>query len=107
METTALTAALSNAATTLIACFLVMLIQGYRAKEETFDPVVWAIDNRSRFIVGLLIVALYTVLTVLSPDVATVLEAIGFNTNAKVPISMGLALAAFLLGGVKKNPPLA
>ena len=92
-----------NALTTFVTATLVMLVYAFRSKEDKFDLIGWAVDNRNRFMVGALLIVLFSGLTVLTPDITAILSVIGFNVDGQVPVSFGLALAAFLLGGVSTN----
>src|SRR6185369_4937922 len=103
-------AAAWNALTTAISCFLMMLAVGYqssRTRTDDFSFMVWARSNTSRFIVGSIILVGFGSLTYLTPDVSKLLLALGFNVDATVPVSFGLALAIFLLGASKKDTPPA
>lgn len=92
-----------NALTIFISATVVMLVYGFRSKTDGFDVIGWFYDNRSRFVVGAILITGYSALTVLTPDLSALLAILGFNADAAAPISFGLALAAFLIGGVSKN----
>lgn len=92
-----------NALTIFISCTIIMLVYGFRSKTDGFDILAWFYDNRSRFVVGAILIIGYSALTVLTPDLSALLSVLGFNADAAAPISFGLALAAFLIGGVSKN----
>ena len=80
-----------------------MLVYGFRSKTDSFDIIGWLYDNRSRFAVGAVLIFGYSALTVLTPDLSALLATLGFNADAAAPISFGLALAVFLIGGISKN----
>lgn len=104
------TAAAWNALATAITCFLVMLATAYqssRTKTDDFSFVAWLRSNKSRFMVGSVILILFSALTYMVSDVSKLLLMLGFNMDASVPVSFGLALAIFLLGSQKKDVPPA
>ncbi len=103
-------AAAYNALATAMTCFLVMLAtayQGSRTRPDDFSFLAWLKANVSRFTVGIVILLLFSGLTYMVPDVSKLLLMLGFNMDSNIPVSFGLALAAFLLGSTKKDTPPA
>jgi hypothetical protein len=104
------TAAAYNALATAMTCFLVMLATAYqssRTRPDDFEVLQWLKANVSRFTVGAIVLALFSGLTYMVPDVSKLLLMLGFNMDSNIPVSFGLALAAFLLGATKKDTPPA
>jgi hypothetical protein len=104
------TAAAYNALATAMTCFLVMLATAYqssRTRPDDFSFFSWLKANISRFTVGIVILLLFSGLTYMVPDVSKLLLMLGFNMDSNIPVSFGLALAAFLLGSTKKDTPPA
>jgi hypothetical protein len=102
------TAAAYNALATAMTCFLVMLAtawQSSRTRPDDFSFFAWLKANTSRFMVGLVFLVLFSGLTYIVSDVSKLLLMLGFNMDANVPVSFGLALAIFLLGSTKKDVP--
>lgn len=102
-ETLTIAAAAYNAAAAFITIFLVLLVYGYKQKGDDFDMISWALEQKNRFLVGIALIVGFSLLTIMTPDLSGLFQQLGFNIEAKFPVSLGLGLAAFLIGGLKKN----
>lgn len=86
-----------------ITAALALLAYAYRSNQKDFDIVCWFYSNTNRFLVGGIITVGFCSLTALVPDISPLLSFVGFNLSAKAPLSLGLALAVYLIGGVSGN----
>lgn len=89
-----------------IACFLIMLLSAWRrVGGDDFSFFNWIKANKNRWVFGSVVLVLLSWLSFLTPAVGDLAEQIGFNMNAKVPISLGIALAALLATTTKAKDP--
>lgn len=93
-----------NALSAGLTCFLVLMVAAYQRQKEEFDFIQWLTSNVNRWLVGAALLIGLSTLTVLVPNISELTQAFGFNINAKVPISLGLGLAALLSVSTKSKP---
>ena len=100
-----LTAIFKNAGVAALVAFAVMYATAYKKVGDDFVFLDWLYANRNRWINGIVTLLLFFSISMLVPDISGLSNAIGFNLNASVPLSFGLALAAWLTLSTKAKSP--
>lgn len=101
-----LAVAAKNSGIAALVAFGILYATAYRrvgSDEFVFFP--WLKSNRNRWINGIITLVLFGSIALLVPDVAEVSNQLGFNLNAKLPLSFGIALAAWLASTTKAKDP--
>lgn len=89
-----------------ISCFLILLLTAWRrVGGDAFNFVAWLRANANRWIMGLVVLTLISALSFLVPSLGNFMDQLGFNFNAKVPLSLGIGLAALLATATKAKEP--
>lgn len=83
--------------------FILLLGVGYNKNRDTFNIFTWFETNITRFIVGIIVTVILVFLNATSEDISNLLRLLGFTTE-KTTISFGIAIAAFLIGGLSPKP---
>lgn len=97
-----------NAGIAALVAFSVLFGTAYRRKGgEDFIFTYWLYANRNRWINGIVTLVLFSSISALVPDISGLSNMIGFNLNASVPLSFGLALAAWLALSTQAQAPKA
>lgn len=98
--------AAKNAGIAAAVAFAILYASAYkRVGSDDFKFIAWLYSNRNRWINGVITLLLFSGIALLIPDIGSASNAIGFNLNAKVPLSFGVALAAWLSSTTKALPP--
>src|SRR5580765_794681 len=98
--------AVKNSGIAALVAFAILYGTAYRrAGSDDFVFFPWLYANRNRWINGFVTLTLFSAISLLIPDVSVVSNAVGFNLNAKVPLSFGLALASWLALSTKAKEP--
>lgn len=98
--------AAKNAAIAALVAFGVLYATAYRrVGADNFVFIDWLIANRNRWINGVVTLIVFSTISLLIPDVSSLSNEIGINLNATVPLSFGLALAAWLASTTKAAEP--
>ncbi len=98
--------ALKNAGIAALVAFGILYATAYkRVGSDSFVFLEWLKANRNRWINGVITLILFSSIALLVPDVARISNEIGFNLNAAVPLSFGIALAAWLASTSKVKEP--
>lgn len=98
--------ALKNSGVALLVAFVILYATAYkRVGSDSFVFVDWFVANRNRWINGVITLILFSLVAFLIPDLSAASNAIGFNLNAPVPLSFGVALAAWLASTTKAAEP--
>lgn len=98
--------AVKNAGIAALVAFGVLYATAYRrVGSDNFIFWLWLKANRNRWINGIVSLGIFSTIALLIPDISAASNAIGFNLNAKVPLSFGLALAAWLATTSKAKEP--
>jgi hypothetical protein len=98
--------AAKNAGIAALVAFAVLYATAYqRVGSEDFVFVDWLVANRNRWLNGVITLVLFSGLSLLIQDIAAASNAVGFNLNAQVPLSFGIALAAWLAITAKAKHP--
>lgn len=85
-----------------ISCFLILLLTAWRrVGGDDFNFVNWLRSNANRWITGAVVLSLISALSFLVPSLGDFANQLGFNFNAKVPLSLGIGLAALLATATK------
>lgn len=92
-----------NILTMWITATVIMLTYSIRSNKAEFNLRCWLKTNTDRFLGGASLIVGVSVLMVISPDINTLLQLIGFNAD-KTPIALGAAIGALLIAGVSGNP---
>jgi hypothetical protein len=86
---------------------LLLLLHAYQHRKNGFSMRSWLNDRAGTFAVGLCITLIVALLRAFTKDGAQLLALIGFQPGPSSAISLGLAIAALLLGfkpaGATKN----
>lgn len=101
---TAIVAA-KNAGIAALVAFSVLYGTAYRRVGGDFKFFDWLYANRNRWVNGIITLGLFSTISLLIPDVSALSNTIGFNLNAQVPLSFGLALAAWLTLTTQASKP--
>lgn len=96
-------AMVTEAGTIALVWFLSLMVTAYKKAGDSFSFVVWLKGNINRFVVGIVLTIGIVVVNAVSTDVSDLLRVLGFTTE-KTAISLGLAIAIFLVGGVASKP---
>lgn len=98
--------AAKNAGIAAIVAFTVLYLTAYqRVGGDNFIFLDWLYSNRNRWINGVITLILFSALSVLVPALGSVANLFGFNLNADIPLSLGLAIAAWLASVTKAAQP--
>jgi hypothetical protein len=98
--------AAKNAGIAAIVAFTTLYLTAYkRVGANDFVFIDWLYANRNRWLNGVITLTLFSVLSVLVPAIGAVANLFGFNLNADIPLSLGLAIAAWLASTTKAAPP--
>lgn len=98
--------AVKNAGIAALVAFSVLFGAAYkRVGSDDFVFFDWLYANRNRWVNAVVTLTLFSTISLLVPDVSALSNTIGFNLNAKVPLSFGLALAAWLAISTKAKEP--
>lgn len=101
-----LATAARNAGIAAIVAFSALFAAAYkRVGGDNFVFFDWLYANRNRWINGVVTLTLVSTLTVLVPNLGSVANIFGFNLNADVPLSLGLAIAVWLASTTKAKDP--
>lgn len=101
-----LAVAAKNAGIAALVAFGILYATAYRrVGSDNFVFFDWLSANRNRWINGVITLILFSTIALLIPDLSTASNDIGFNLNAKVPLSFGVALAAWLASTTKAAEP--
>lgn len=91
-----------------ISCFLILLLTAWRrVGGDDFNFIGWMRANANRWIMGAVVLTLISALSFLVPSLSDFMDQLGFNFNAKVPLSLGIGLAALLATATKAKEPKA
>lgn len=101
---TAIVAA-KNAGIAALVAFAVLYGTAYQRVGSDFEFFPWLYANRNRWVNGIITLVLFSMISLLVPDVSALSNTIGFNLNAQVPLSFGLALAAWLALTTRAKKP--
>ncbi len=104
----AVTAAIAakNAGIAAIVAFAVLFLTAYkRVGADDFIFTTWLWGNRNRWINGAITLIIFSTLSVLVPSIGAISDIFGFNLKADLPLSLGLAVAAWLSSVTKAQPP--
>lgn len=97
---------LKNVGIAALVAFGILFATAYRrVGSDSFVFLDWLEANRNRWINGLITLLLFSMISLLIPDLSAASNALGFNLNAKVPLSFGVALAAWLASTTKAAEP--
>ena|SRR5206468_1238941 len=77
---------------------LILLLPGYQHRKNGFSIQSWFRDRTATFVVGLSVTLLIALLRAFTVDMKQVLAVLGFQPGTSAAISLGLAIAALLLG---------
>lgn len=98
--------AAKNAGIAAIVAFAVLYATAYkRVGGDDFNFFAWLAANRNRWINGVITLLIVSVLTILVPNLGSVANIFGFNLNADIPLSLGLAIAVWLASSTKAKEP--
>ena len=98
--------AAKNAGIAAIVAFAVLYATAYkRVGGDDFYFFAWLAANRNRWINGAITLLLVSVLTIFVPNLGSVANIFGFNLNADIPLSLGLAIAVWLASSTKAKDP--
>lgn len=98
--------AMKNAGVAALVAFAILYATAYkRVGSDSFQFFDWLYANRNRWINGIITLAIFSSVALLIPDLSAASNAVGFNLNAKVPLSFGVALAAWLASTTKAKDP--
>ena len=97
--------AVKNAGIAALVSFCVLYGAAYQRVGNGFEFFPWLYSNRNRWINGIVTLALFSTVSLLVPDISSLSNTIGFNLNAQVPLSFGLALAAWLTLTTQASKP--
>lgn len=101
-----LAVAAKNAGIAALIAFAVLFATAYkRVGGDEFVFLDWLAANRNRWINGVITLILFSTVSLLVPQISELSNEIGFNLNAAVPLSFGLALATWLSSTTKAVPP--
>lgn len=101
-----LVVAAKNSGIAALVAFGILYAAAYRrVGSDHFVFVDWLKANRNRWINGVITLVLFASIAILVPDVAGISNQLGFNLNAAVPLSFGIALAAWLASTTKAQEP--
>jgi hypothetical protein len=96
-----------NAGVAALVAFVWMYAQAYRrvgADDFYFFP--WLAANRNRWLNGTITLGLLTALTLTLPEISDFSDFFGISLNAKLPLPLGIGLAAWMSLTTKpKDPP--
>lgn len=99
--------AAKNAGIAALVAFSVLYGTAYRRVGGEFRFFDWLYANKNRWVNGIITLGLFSTISLLVPDISSLSNAIGFNLNAQVPLSFGLALAAWLALTTQASKPKA
>lgn len=77
---------------------LVLLLHAYQHRKNGFSVRFWLKERASTFAVGLTITLIIALLRAFTKDMAQLMTLLGFQPGPSAAISLGLAIAALLLG---------
>jgi hypothetical protein len=98
--------AVKNALIAALVAFGVLYATAYRrVGSDNFVFFDWLVANRNRWINLVVTLVIFSSISLLIPDISSLSNQIGFNLNATVPLSFGLALAAWLASVTKAAEP--
>lgn len=98
--------AAKNAGIAALVAFGILYATAYkRVGSDDFVFWDWLKSNRNRWVNGIITLMLFSAIALLIPDLSAASNAIGFNLNAKIPLSFGVALAAWLASTTKAQEP--
>lgn len=101
-----LAVAAKNSGIAALVAFGILYATAYkRVGSDDFVFWSWLKANRNRWINGIITLILFGSIALLVPDVAEISNQLGFNLNAAVPLSFGIALAAWLASTTKAVDP--
>ena len=101
-----LTVAAKNSGIAALVAFGILYATAYkRVGSDDFVFWDWLKANRNRWLNGIVTLILFGSIALLVPDVAEISNQLGFNLNATVPLSFGIALAAWLASTTKAVEP--
>lgn len=101
-----LVVAAKNAGVAALVAFGVLYATAYRrVGADNFVFVDWLVANRNRWVNLIVTLIIFSGISLLIPDVSSISNQIGFNLNATVPLSFGLALAAWCASVTKAAEP--
>ncbi len=82
--------AIKNGAIAALVAFTILYGTAYRrVGSDDFVFLDWLYSNRNRWVNLFVTLTLFSTLSLVVPDVSVVSNMIGFNLNAKVPLSFG------------------
>jgi hypothetical protein len=82
----------------ILTWFLILLLHGYQHRKNGFRVSQWFRDREGTLIVGLCVTIIIALMRGLTKDMAQLLTLMGFQPGPSAAISLGLAIAALLLG---------
>jgi hypothetical protein len=87
-----------NVISCIVVWMLALFVHAFRQKPKDFTMDQWWLDDRKRFLAGIIVTLAIAILKATSPAVDDVLRTLGFQVTESSGVSYGLAIAAFLLG---------
>ncbi len=101
-----LAVAAKNSGIAALVAFGILYATAYkRVGSDDFVFWAWLKSNRNRWINGIVTLIIFGSIALLVPDVAEISNQLGFNLNAKVPLSFGIALSVWLASTTKAVEP--
>lgn len=98
--------AAKNAGVAALVAFGILYATAYRrVGSDDFVFWDWLKANRNRWLNGIITLVLFSAIALLVPELSSASNEIGFNLNAKIPLSFGVALAAWLASTTKAQEP--
>ncbi len=92
----------------MLVAFGILYATAYkRVGADNFVFWPWLVANRNRWMNGVVTLTIFSLIAFLIPDLSAASNAVGFNLNAPVPLSFGVALAAWLASTTKAAEPKA
>lgn len=85
---------------------VIMAVYALKSIKTPVATKTWVKENALRFVIGLFLMVALAVLLVVSPDVASIFTAIGFNVD-KSPLALGISIGLLMIGATSepsKNP---
>jgi hypothetical protein len=77
---------------------LVLLLHAYQHRKNGFNIRIWLGERQATFAVGLAVTLIIALLRAFTKDMGQLLSLMGFQPGPSAAISVGLAIAALLLG---------
>jgi len=77
---------------------LILLLHAYQHRRNGFGVLSWIREKKATFAVGLSVTLIIALLRAFTKDMAQLLTYMGFQPGPSAAISIGMAIAALLLG---------